>query len=248
MTDFKAFSKNYDIHREADLGLLEIVIGNLKLSKDMHILDFGCGTGNYLCALQKKGYTNLYGLDKEESMQEIAVKKTGLNVRIGTHLNIPFEKDFFDAVTLIAMIHFIDDIDSLFRNLYSISKKYGRISIVTQSHEQVDSRFYNKYFPSLAEMDKQRYHRIENITATAEQNGFTVCDIQEYSSGTDMLVDKNYFNLIKDKSFYVLRLLSDDEFDRGMEKFNSDMVNGNFTAKFAGWTIITVEKNKDGCN
>ena len=44
----KAFSKKYDTHRAADIRLVEAVIDKLKITKTMNILDFGCGTGNYL--------------------------------------------------------------------------------------------------------------------------------------------------------------------------------------------------------
>ena len=209
----KNYSEIYLAHRVADLGLLDAVINNLQLEKEMRILDFGCGTGNYLLTLQEKGYTNLYALDKDDNMIDIATKRTGVAVRSGSHLSIPFDSDFFDSIMLVAMIHFVDDLDSLFRNLCHVCKEGGRVVIVTQSHEQVDARFYNKYFPSLSSIDKQRYHEPRKIVTAAEAAGFSYQGMQDYSSGTDLLVDDKYFDLVKNKSFYVLRLLSDDEFN-----------------------------------
>ena len=244
MSNNKDYSKIYLAHRVADIGLLDAVIVNLQFKKGMRLLDFGCGTGNYLLTLQEKGYTNLFALDKDEKMINIATERTGVTVKIGSHLDIPFEDSFFDSIMLVAMIHFVDDLDSLFVNLSRVCKKGGRIVIVTQSHKQVDARFYNKYFPSLAGIDKQRYHEPESIISVAKEKGFFTQAIQDYISGQDLLIDDNYFNLVKEKSFYVLRLLSDNEFDKGMVLFEQELKQngGEFIAPFAGWTLVTLQK------
>ena len=239
------YSKIYLAHRVADISLLDAVISNLQFEKEMRLLDFGCGTGNYLLSLQEKGYMNLYALDKDSSMVAIATERTNVNVKIGSHLSIPFEDNFFDSIMLVAMIHFIDDLDSLFINLNRVCKKGGRVAIVTQSHIQVDTRFYNKYFPSLAEIDKQRYHEPAKIISVAKEKGFITQVTQDYMSGTDLLIDDKYFNLVEDKSFYVLRLLSDDEFNNGIAIFKQELKQneGKFIAPFAGWTIVILQKD-----
>lgn len=244
MVNNKNYSKAFLAHRVADLGLLDAVISNLQLNKDMRLLDFGCGTGNYLLALQNKGYANLFALDKDESMIDIATTRTGISVKSGSHLNIPFDKDFFDSIMLIAMIHFIDNLYSLFENLNFVCKKGGRVVVVTQSHQQIDARFYNKYFPSIAEIDKERYHDPQCIISVAEECGFKAQNIEDYSSGSDLIVDDKYFNLIKDKSFYVFRLISEEEFSKGMEIFEKELKQntGKFIAPFAGWTLVTLQK------
>lgn len=244
MIQNKDYSKAFLAHREADIDLLDIVINNLKLHKNMRLLDFGCGTGNYLLALQKKGFKNLFALDKDDNMIDIATTRTGIIVKSGSHLSIPFENEFFDSVMLIAMIHFIDDLFILFENLNFVCKKGARVVIVTQSHEQINNRFYNKYFPSIEKIDRQRYHKPQEIISIAEKSGFVCKNVQDYLSGANLIIDSKYFDLIKDKSFYVLRLLPDDEFAIGVELFEQELKKnqGNFIAPFAGWTIITLQK------
>lgn len=244
MSNNRDYSNAFLTHRVADLELLDVVIENLELNRDMRLLDFGCGTGNYLLALQEKGYTKLFALDVDDSMIDIASKRTGIAVQNGSHLSIPFENNFFDSIILIAMIHFIDDLSSLFKNLNRVCMDRGRIVIVTQSHKQVSSRFYNKYFPSLVNIDKERYHEPQYIISIAQKNGFVLKGVQDYATGKDMVIDDKYFELIKSKSFYVLRMLSDAEFEEGMKNFTKDLekAGGNFVAPFAGWTIITLQK------
>lgn len=245
MSNNKDYSEAFLAHRAADIGLLDAVINNLQLDEKKQLLDFGCGTGNYLLALQEKKYSNLFALDKDDNMINIAKTRTGINVKKGSHINIPFNNNFFDSVMLIAMIHFIDDLDCLFKNLNNVCKKDARVVIVTQSYQQIDARFYNRYFPSLAGIDKQRYHEPQKIISSAQKCGFLLKGIQDYSSGTDMIIDEEYYNLIKSKSFYVLRLLSDDEFNEGMALFEQELKQcaGEFVAPFAGWTLITLQKS-----
>ena len=134
MSNNKDYSNAFLTHRVADLELLDVVIENLELNKDMRLLDFGCGTGNYLLALQEKGYTKLFALDVDDSMIDIASKRTGIVVQNGSHLSIPFENNYFDSIILIAMIHFIDDLSSLFKNLNRVCMDRGRIVTVSYTH------------------------------------------------------------------------------------------------------------------
>lgn len=240
----KDYTNKYLKHRFADETLLDILITELGIEKSQALLDFGCGTGNYLLALKRRGFTKLFALDKSIDMVKVASERTGIKVAHGSHLDIPFRNDSFDAVMLIAMIHFIpqDQLSDLFINLKRICKEHGRIVIVTQSFDQIDKRFYNKYFPSLPEIDKKNYHDISILTSLAEEYKFPVHNIQEYY-GENLIVDNAYYNLIRDKSFYVLRRLSDAEFEKGLIQFEKDMDKHNwyFSAPFAGWTIITLE-------
>jgi len=243
MENYELFSKKYDDYRVADMRLVEEVIDKLKITEIMNILDFGCGTGNYLKALQLKNYQNLFGLDPSENMRKIALEKTGLIIKEGSHLNIPYEDNFFDAVILINSIHFVDDIKALFYNLQRVCKKDALVFIATQSRKLMKSRCYNKYFPSLLEIDYKRYHEIDKIISTAEQSEFSLFVNQDFLNDTDMSVYEEYFNLIKNKAFSIFELLPNDEFDKGISQFEKDMKDGSFIAKFVGWTTIVLQKN-----
>ncbi len=240
--DFKEYAENYDKYRTADLELFKLAIDRLKIDKTMRILDFGCGTGNYLKAFQEKGYNNLFGLDQSDYMCKIASEKTNATIKKGSHLYIPYEDDFFGAIIIVDVIHFIDETHSLLKSLHRVCKKNGRLFVATQSHSQLESRIYSKYFPSITKIDKLRHPDIINLIAVTESNGFSLLAVDNYLSDVDFLIDENYFNLIKNKSFYILGLVPDDEFNEGIEKFQNDMRNGSFYAKFPGRTLITLEK------
>ena len=240
--DFKVYANNYDNHRTADLKLIDIAIDCLNIDTTLKILDFGCGTGNYMEALKKRDYINLFGVDISDEMCKIAFEKTGAIIKTGSHLNIPFDNDHFDGITVIDVIHFVNEIQDLFNEFHRISKTNGRIFIATQSHAQLESRIYSKYFPTTTEIDKLRHHTINNIISVAESRGLSLISVKDYLNNTDFLIDENYLNLIKNKSFYILGLLSESEFNTGIERLQFDLKDGDFIAKFPGRTIITLEK------
>jgi ubiquinone/menaquinone biosynthesis C-methylase UbiE len=242
IVDFKVYALNYDRHRKADIKLVETAIDSLSLDKTAKILDFGCGTGNYIKEFEIKGYNNLFGLDQSVEMCKMASEKTSAIIENGSHIKIPFEDDFFDTIIIVDVVHFIEDLHSLFNGLERICKENGRIFIATQSHAQIEARIYSKYFPSTTKIDKLRHHDINKIINVAESCGFTLLEVVGYLNDTDYLVDEKYFNLIKHKSFYILGLLSEYEFNEGIEKLKNDLKNGNYIAKFPGRTLITLEK------
>jgi ubiquinone/menaquinone biosynthesis C-methylase UbiE len=240
--DFNVYANNYDKHRVADLKLVDVAIKSLNIDTNHRILDFGCGTGNYLSAMQNRNFNCLFGLDHSNEMCKIAIEKTNLNILQGSHFNIPFENEYFDAIMIIDVIHFIEDIHKLLSEFCRISKTKSRVFIATQSHKQLESRIYSKYFPSTTAIDKLRHHDISNLISISESCRFSLVSVQDYLNNTDFLVDENYFKLIKNKSFYVLRLITEEEFENGIKSLEIDLKNGSFIDKFPGRTLITLEK------
>ncbi len=78
-----------------------------QLPRDAKILEVGCNIGNQLHALQRLGFSNLYGID----VQRFAVEKSkelhrGLDIICGSAFDIPFKSDYFDLVfTNNVLIH-----------------------------------------------------------------------------------------------------------------------------------------------
>ena len=75
--------QNYHKNRKNDiyhinLGLPQFLINVLPSDKKANILDVGCGNGNILYALRKRGYRNLHGIDLDEDVVKL-VKKHGIS-------------------------------------------------------------------------------------------------------------------------------------------------------------------------
>lgn len=61
------------------------------------------------------------------------------------------------------------DVGMMFAEIGRVLKNGGNLCIVTESHKQIDNRFYVKYFPSTAIVDKGRYPDIDEIVYKAQR-------------------------------------------------------------------------------
>lgn len=94
--------------------------------KDARILEVGTNIGNQLAAMQRVGFTNLYGIDVQRSAVEQSKELyDGLDIVVGSALDIPFKDGFFDLVyTNNVLIHISpNDISTVLGEMARVSKK-----------------------------------------------------------------------------------------------------------------------------
>jgi ubiquinone/menaquinone biosynthesis C-methylase UbiE len=243
MVNFDEFSKRYDKLRTADLGIIQLFIDKAKLQKDSNILDFGCGTGNYLVALRNNGFNNLYGIDNSLGMLTQAKNKLDADLIFGDHYNYPIFENYFDFIFLIDVIHLIDNMDLLVNRFIQSLKWQGIIAVVTQSHEQINNYFFNKYFPSVSVVDIARHPSIDKITSTFKQLGFSLKEKISYIQDELLLINEDYLRKMKEKCFTFFELIPTEEFDLGIKMFENDLnKNKSFTTNHWGYTILFFER------
>lgn len=149
--DYNKISTQYDNVRSADLKLISLFSEEVEINENTRILDFGCGTGNYADKLQKVTGAKIYGVDPSEGMREKAkAKNSNVVFYKGNHEKIPFDNNFFHFIYMTDVIHHIPEIRIMFNELKRVLKSDGKICIATQSHKQIEKRFYVKYFPTTA--------------------------------------------------------------------------------------------------
>lgn len=87
-------------------GLKLVGIRMFRPSKEMSILDVGCGTGSHL-ELYKRYKCDLYGLDLSPSMLGIARERLGDSAQLdlGNATAMPYEDDKFDLIISMLSLH-----------------------------------------------------------------------------------------------------------------------------------------------
>ncbi|MGY3055187.1 cyclopropane fatty-acyl-phospholipid synthase-like methyltransferase [Pedobacter sp. UYEF25] len=140
----KGFDSQKSTTRNVD-QIAQTILKNVSFSKEMHIMDFGSGTG--LLLSQVAPYVGeITAVDISASMTEVLKAKKG---DIACKLNI-LEMDLtketldtkFDALISSMTIHHIEHVQELFNKFYSLIKSDGTIAIADLDAE--DGTFHSE--------------------------------------------------------------------------------------------------------
>ena len=111
-----------------DIYLLDQILKG-RFTKEMKILDAGCGEGRNAVYFIQKGYS-IYGIDPNETaVQYCRFMAKSLNpdfdihrFQIGRLEEIPFHQGAFDAVICSAVLHFAENVDNFWQMIREIHR------------------------------------------------------------------------------------------------------------------------------
>jgi len=147
-----------------------------KLNNGQNILDFGCGTGTLIkLALEKAPGLNIVGLDIDQNILDLAVKKlktykTQLVKYNG--INIPFSDSHFDKVISSLAIHHIESDNKvlIFKEIGRVLKTTGEIYILDFSEPK---DVYSQFVTSILKHIEPIHDNIEGkIPEMLNESGF----------------------------------------------------------------------------
>lgn len=120
----------------------------------------------------------------------------------------------------------------LFSELYRVLKPGCPILLLTVSHDQLNQRTWNTYFPSAATIQRQRFPDIKLICKLAAFENLS-CEallfIEEVRHET---IPELFVNHVCNKAYSVFHLLSEPEYQKGKEQLLMDYrekKNGNIS-------------------
>ncbi|MCA9986855.1 MAG: class I SAM-dependent methyltransferase [Anaerolineales bacterium] len=235
--DYDKASQTYDNTRRGDQNLLDQFATRVALTEESRVLDFGCGTGNYLVQIRERFGCACYGVEPSAGMRAAAAEKDdSLILAEGDHQNIPFESGSFDFIYMTDVIHHVPEMGQMFTELARVLAPNGQICVVTESHPQITARFYNRYFPSLVGVETGRYPAIASIIAAAATGGLHFQG-RETIPQKERVVDDTFITNVREKNYSMFRLLSDTEFSTGLAALEAD-ADRRFPPGAAGQTLV----------
>ena len=116
-------------HDRARLEGTAATVADALPSREARILDFGCGGGGLLRALQERGFTNLYGIDPSPACAEQVRAATGLPAQAGSIFAIPPEVGKFDCVILTHVLEHVEDVAGALANLSELLTPEGLLHL-----------------------------------------------------------------------------------------------------------------------
>ena len=228
MIDYDALSRNYARHRKVHPYVLqELHKKGVRNSSDQ-VLEVGCGTGNYINALQEAGATDCWGIDPSEGMlAEASIKNTLIKFKSGRAEEPKFADSFFDFVFSVDVIHHLEDIPAYFNEVRRVLKPGGRFCTVTESEELIRTRVpLSSYFPQTVPFELQRYPRIPYLCQVLREKGF--------GSLSESVVRFPYeisdISPFANKTYSTLHLITEEELQAGLVQMQADLQQGPIKA------------------
>jgi SAM-dependent methyltransferase len=214
------YARLRQIHRPA----LTALIAGAGIQTRSRVLELGCGTGNYIGALQAETGCTAYGIDPSDEM----LRKARSGRAQVAWVCAPAEKTGFadgqfDFVFAVDAIHHFGDRSRAFQETDRLLSKGGLFAIVTDSEEIIRNRTpLSAYWPETIEIELARYPRTDTLKTELRAAGFS--DLrQEEVSAVAFLSDLEPYRA---KAFSCLRLLSEDTFQRGLERLEQVAAKG----------------------
>ena len=202
-----SFIRNYTISRKVRL------ITNFY--KTGHVLDVGCGTGNFLNALSKKNF-KVTGIEPNEVARTQATVNYKLDVADSFDHLIP-ALHFYDAITMWHVLEHIYKLDSTLAAVKKSLQQDGLLIIALPNPDSKDALLYSKYWAAY-DLPRHLYHFSPLVfTSYMEKEGFHLMQIKP------MFFDSFYISLLSEK------------YKHGKSNYAKAFLNGlysNFSAFF----------------
>jgi 2-polyprenyl-3-methyl-5-hydroxy-6-metoxy-1,4-benzoquinol methylase len=116
------------------------IINKLQPNKGS-LLDIGAGTGDFLCTINKNGWSTI-GIEPSEKAKKIAVNK---GVTFSESL-ANLEKEQFDVITMWHVLEHVYDVDAQIAELYRLLKPNGVILIAVPNFKSFDAKHYGAFW------------------------------------------------------------------------------------------------------
>jgi SAM-dependent methyltransferase len=222
--DYDKIAGEYAQHRQVHPGVLKGLASTGDVGRDARVLEVGCGTGNYILALERLAGCSGWGIDPSQGMLALAQARSGgVHFQHGRAESLDFPAGFFDMAFSVDVIHHVRDRGRYFREAYRVLKAGGQVCTVTDSEWIIRQRRpLAVYFPETVEVELGRYPAIAELRELMQQAGFGELG-EETAEFAYQLGDLQPY---RDKAFSSLHLIPEGAFRRGMERMERDLRAG----------------------
>jgi demethylmenaquinone methyltransferase/2-methoxy-6-polyprenyl-1,4-benzoquinol methylase len=145
LDDYSRQAQAYDETRGASPSVLRPLREALNGAPGRRLADIGGGTGNYAAALRDEGWEPVVA-DRSPDMLARAGAK-GLETVVADAQALPFADGSFDAVTMISMLHHVEDWRAALAEARRILKPGGKLVLKGFAGEDASSLWIVDYFP-----------------------------------------------------------------------------------------------------
>lgn len=145
MTLYNSIGRGYNLTRQPDSRIVNLLIDLLDLPINSAIADIGAGTGNYSRAIARRGY-QVIAIEPSEVMQSQAQPHPQVSWLTAAAEQIPLPNNAVDGAIVMLALHHFQDLDL---GIKEINRIVGRGKIVIFAFEQhkIPEFWLSDYFP-----------------------------------------------------------------------------------------------------
>jgi len=111
MIDYGQIALEYARHRQVHPHVLRSLLDESGIDGQSTVLEVGCGTGNYILAVESAVGCSAFGIDPSPEMLAQASARPGSVIFIVSRAErLPFPAEFFALVFSVDVIHHLEDI------------------------------------------------------------------------------------------------------------------------------------------
>ena len=224
MTYDGQIASDYARLRKIHSPLLAAIISGSGIYAGAKVLELGCGTGNYICAIQSQTGCSAWGIDpSREMLSQASTQGPGIIWKCATAENTGLTGIQFDFIFNVDAIHHFQDRARAFSEVDRLLSSKGTVCIATDSEEIIrDRKPLSTYWPETIDLELARYPRIDTLDVELRRAGLHNLRQEEVST-TGWLRD---LSPCRAKAFSALGLLSEDSYECGLRRLEADLAKG----------------------
>ena len=211
----------YARHRGVRPELLKILIEESGVARESRALEVGCGTGNYIIAVQFVSGCAAQGIDISEEMLVHAQRRDSpVEFSVGTAEFLKIADHSLDFIFTVDVVHHLGNPADHYREAHRAMAPEGRICTVTHSEDMFrNTMVLAEYFPETTEVNLDRYPRVATIHHAMSAAGFR--RLREIQIAFPAVVTDS--GLYARRAYSTLHEIEDAAFERGLERLEADL-------------------------
>ena len=220
--DYDRIARDYDRHRGGGGPYLDTLLALLGRGTGNRVLELGAGTGNNTRALLEAIPCRLTALEPSRGMLEQASAK-GIRA----------------AWVRGRVLHYIPDLSALFQECARVLRPGAHAAFVTASHDYITGHPMNRYFPSYARIDLDRFQAVETIQAALRKSGFDETGART-ACAPPRPIDSTYLASVEGKYISTFELIPEEEYQAGLRRLRAEIGAKGCLDEFIAWQSVTV--------
>lgn len=218
--DYDTLADEYAQHRRVHPEVLKGLMEGGQINRDSHVLEVGCGSGNYIAGIAQAVGCDCWGVEPSARMlSQARAQCPSIHWLAGRAEKLDLPDEFFNLVFSVDVIHHVADRLAYFREAYRVLGPGGRFCTVTDSAEIIRQRQpLSVYFPETIALELQRYPALAELRRMLIETGFT----QLKEQTVEFVYALSDLRPYRDKAFSCLHLLSSAAFEKGLREMERD--------------------------